>query len=202
MILIFISLCADRGTSERGDTNLTMTIKMSNTGFRGLEVMTPKIFRDDRGVFFESYNKWDLAERGIGYEFVQDNHSYSCKDTLRGLHYQAFPGGQAKLIRCTHGEILDVAVDVRKGSSTYLQHYKIILSADNFKQLLIPDGFLHGFLVLSDKAEVQYKCSNYYVPSLEKGYRWNDPTFNIDWGIKDPIISKRDSIAPFFDGVL
>jgi dTDP-4-dehydrorhamnose 3,5-epimerase len=169
-----------------------------STGFQGLFVLLPNVFHDGRGFFLESYSKKAFGHANIFTEFVQDNHSKSIKDTLRGLHYQAWPGGQAKLIRCIRGEILDVAVDIRPDSETYLKHFKIILSKEKCNQLHIPNGMAHGFLVLSDTAEVQYKCSQYYDPNLEKGYRWNDPAFGIDWGISNPILSDRDQQNPSY----
>jgi dTDP-4-dehydrorhamnose 3,5-epimerase len=170
-----------------------------DTGFEGLYLLRPSIHKDDRGFFMESYSKKAFAQLGIHTEFVQDNHSKSVKNTLRGLHYQAWPQGQDKLIRCVKGEIMDVVVDIRPKSSTYLQHLKILLSETNCNQLHICKGMLHGFLVLSDVAEVQYKCSWYYEPELEKGYAWNDPAFNIDWGITNPILSERDRSNPCYN---
>jgi dTDP-4-dehydrorhamnose 3,5-epimerase len=168
------------------------------TGFDGLFILSPSVFKDDRGFFMESYSKKEFARIGIYTEFVQDNHSKSIKNTLRGLHYQAWPKGQDKLIRCTKGEIIDVVVDLRPSSPTYLKHLKVSLNDIQCNQLHIPNGFAHGFLVLSEEAEVQYKCSWYYEPELEKGYAWNDPTFNIDWGILNPILSERDKINPCY----
>ena len=175
-----------------------MILEKIETGFDGLFFLAPQVFEDDRGFFTESYSKKEFARLGIYTEFVQDNHSKSVKNTLRGLHYQAWPKGQDKLIRCIKGEIMDVVVDIRPDSKTYLQHFKIILTEKFCNQLHISNGFLHGFIVLSDIAEVQYKCSWYYEPQLEKGYAWNDPTFNIDWGISDPILSERDKYNPCY----
>ena len=162
-------------------------ITVTKTDINDLVVVTPKVFEDNRGYFFESYNKRDFWEAGLIYDFVQDNQSESSKGVLRGLHYQIrYP--QAKLVRVIKGEVFDVAVDLRKGSETYGKWFGLILSEDNKKQLLIPRGFAHGFLVLSDKAIFSYKCDDFYHPDDEGGLMWNDPDIGISWPNAENII--------------
>jgi dTDP-4-dehydrorhamnose 3,5-epimerase len=173
-------------------------VKITKTPLDGLLVLEPDYFYDPRGWFVESWNKNRLVELGIHVDFVQDNHSGSVKNTLRGLHFQTAPG-QSKLVRCTSGLIWDVAVDIRQNSPTFKQWFGIELSAENHKQLFIPLGFAHGFCVLSDWAEVQYKCSSYYDPEKETGIAWNDPDIAIEWPIHEPLISERDVNNPSFD---
>jgi len=161
-------------------------------------ILEPRVFGDHRGWFTETYSKTKFQELGIDIEFVQDNHSMSeQKGTLRGLHFQKNPKAQTKLVRCTKGKILDVAVDLRKGSSTYKQCVGVELSEDNKKQLLIPKGFAHGFLTLTDDVEVQYKVDEYYAPECDRSIRFDDPEISIDWEIDDPILSEKDLKAPF-----
>lgn len=174
-------------------------MKILGEYLNGLTLFRPDVHADKRGYFFESYSKKDMSTMGIHEEFVQDNQSCSSRYTLRGLHFQKWPGGQAKMIRCIHGEILDVAVDIRPNSHTFKQHFKVILSEENQKTLYIPNGFAHGFVVLSEKAIVNYKCSSYYNPDLEMSCAWNDSQFNIDWGLSNPNLSFRDKMAPIFD---
>ncbi|TKA89439.1 dTDP-4-dehydrorhamnose 3,5-epimerase [Guyparkeria sp. SB14A] len=160
-------------------------------------LIEPKVFGDERGFFFESYNKTNFdGAVGRAVDFVQDNHSRSVKGVLRGLHYQLPPKQQGKLVRVVHGEIFDVAVDIRQGSPTFGQWVSQILSADNKKQLWIPEGFAHGFLTLSDTAEVLYKATNFYAPDLDRSIAWNEPAINIDWpsGV-EPILSEKDKKA-------
>ena len=159
-------------------------------------MIEPDVFRDDRGFFFESYHKQRFAELGVTDEFVQDNHSRSMQGVLRGIHYQDMSAPMAKLVRCTLGRILDVAVDLRAGSPTFGRWSAAELSADNKRQLLVPVGFGHAFLTLSDVAEVQYKCSGFYTPAAEGAIVWNDPELAIDWPIKDPVVSAKDRAAP------
>lgn len=160
-------------------------------------IIEPKVFGDHRGWFTETYSKIKFQERGINAEFVQDNHSMSAqKGTLRGLHFQINPKSQAKLIRCTKGKILDVAVDLRKGSSTYRRWVAVELSESNNKQLMVPKGFAHGFLALTDNVEVQYKADEYYAPEYDRSIRFDDPEIGVDWGIEDPILSEKDLKAP------
>lgn len=163
------------------------------TPIAGLLLVRPKLFRDPRGWFLESYNRDAFLGAGIPETFVQDNHSQSVQGTLRGLHFQTRPG-QAKLIRCTQGSIWDVAVDIRAGSPTFGSHFGCELKADDPLQLFIPVGFAHGFLVLSETAEVQYKCSNVYNPATESGIAWDDPDLRVPWPLYGitPIISDRD----------
>ncbi len=161
----------------------------------GLKVITPQVFGDSRGYFFESYNKKDFVEAGITCEFVQDNQSASKKGVLRGLHFQKnFP--QDKLVRCINGEVFDVAVDLRRDSKTFGKWFGVVLSAENKKQFFVPKGFAHGFLVLSDYAEFAYKCSDFYHPEDEGGILWNDPDIGVEWPIEDGVeltFSDRDT---------
>ena len=157
----------------------------------GLLLVVPKVFRDDRGFFLESWSKELWAEQGIGPEFVQDNHSASVQGTLRGLHYQTSPG-QGKLVRCTFGRIWDVAVDLRRGSESFGRWYGVELDAESHRQFWIPVGFAHGFCVLSERAEVQYKCTSIYNPSTEAGIAWDDPDIAIEWPVTRPLLSERD----------
>jgi len=160
-------------------------------------IIEPKVFGDHRGWFTETYSKAKFQELGIDDDFVQDNHSMSAqKGTLRGLHFQTDPKSQTKLVRCTKGKILDVAVDLRKGSSTYKKWIGIELSEENKKQLLIPKGFAHGFLTLTDDVEVQYKVDEYYAPECDRSIRFDDSAIGVDWGIEDPMLSEKDLKAP------
>jgi len=169
------------------------------TKLEGCYIVEPKVFTDDRGYFMESFNEQTFA-KGIGQtvHFVQDNQSYSSKGVLRGLHYQTGNHAQAKLVRVLSGEVLDVAVDIRPESATYGQHVSIVLSAQNQKQLFVPRGFAHGFLVLSETATFFYKCDNFYNKESEGGIIYNDPALRIDWNFaeKDLIISEKDQIQP------
>ncbi|MGB0525969.1 MAG: dTDP-4-dehydrorhamnose 3,5-epimerase [Flammeovirgaceae bacterium] len=165
------------------------------TPFEGLYVIEPRVFEDHRGFFYESYSMKHLeAVTGESLCFVQDNHSYSKQYVLRGMHFQEPPHDQVKIVRVVHGEVLDVVIDIRKSSKTFGQYYKIKLSATNRKQLYIPVGFAHGFLVLSETAEFVYKCSNFYHPESENGLAFDDPTINIDWGMPSEhfILSEKD----------
>lgn len=170
-------------------------------GIEGLCVITPQIFEDSRGYFTETYNKRDLEEEGIFMDFVQDNQSCSTYGVLRGMHSQIhYP--QAKLVRVIHGSVFDVAVDIRKGSETYLKWYGIELTAQNKKQFLVPGGFLHGFLVLSEKAEFCYKVDEYFHPNDELGYAWNDPSIGIEWPIPENmhvVLSEKDKKLGFIE---
>jgi len=158
-------------------------------------VVYPDVFADSRGWFYESHNAEKFKALGIETVFVQDNHSRSVKNTLRGLHYQKNPG-QIKLVRCTLGTIWDVAVDIRKESKTFGKWYATELSEENKKFLYIPKGFAHGFCVLSDYAEVQYKCSSVYNGAEEAGYAWDDPGIGIKWPVSEPVLSQRDLQNP------
>lgn len=168
----------------------------TKTKIEGLIIVEPSVFPDDRGFFMETYSKKLFAENGINIEFVQDNHSQSTKGVLRGLHFQKPPFSQDKLIRCTRGEVLDVAVDLRKDSPTFGQYESVILSEENKRQFFIPQGFAHGFLVLSDIADFQYKCSNFYNKESEGGLLWNDPEIGIDWPKMDYVLSEKDKLWP------
>lgn len=172
-----------------------------STEFEGLFILEPTVFEDHRGFFMESYNAKHMKELGIYYEFVQDNQSKSSFGVLRGLHFQNPPYAQTKLIRVLFGNILDVVVDIRKSSKTYGQSFTIELSADNKKQLLIPQGFAHGFSVLSDTADILYKCDNYYNRESEGGLIYNDDFLKIDWKIsnEDVIVSSKDLKLPSFN---
>lgn len=167
------------------------------TELKEVIVFTPRVFGDNRGWFMESWSKKSFEALGLSYEFVQDNHSFSAqKGTLRGLHFQMNPHAQAKLVRCARGAILDVAVDIRKGSESYGKWVAVELSAENKKQLLIPRGFAHGFLTLTDDAEILYKADQYYAPEADRSIVWNDPAIGIEWGIVSPVLSRKDQDAP------
>jgi len=168
------------------------------TEIDGLVIIEPKIFGDDRGYFFESYNLDKLAEIGIGDKFIQDNESKSSYGVLRGLHYQKPPYTQSKLVRVIDGKVLDVAVDIRKGSPTFGRYEKVELSGENKRQFYIPRGFLHGFLVLSEYATFAYKCDNIYAPDYDAGVIYSDKDLNIDWMIDsaDINLSDKDLILP------
>lgn len=170
------------------------------TKIPGVVVLTPRVFEDKRGWFCESYNERSLAELDIHACFVQDNRSYSAKaGTLRGLHAQASPHAQAKLVSCTRGRVLDVVVDVRRASPMYLKWIAVELNAENHKQLFVPRGCLHGFITLCDDVEVCYKVDAFYSAAHDVTVRWNDPAFGIDWGIDAPILSEKDANAPLWE---
>lgn len=167
------------------------------TAIADLVIIEPKVFGDDRGFFYESFNAKRFAElTGTTVEFVQDNHSKSAKHVLRGLHYQ-IQQPQGKLVRVVAGEVLDVAVDIRKSSATFGQWVGVVLSAENKRQFWVPAGFAHGFVVLSETAEFLYKTTDYYAPQYERSILWNDPAIGIDWGIGEaqPLLSAKDKIA-------
>jgi len=165
------------------------------TSLPGVFLIEPNLFSDERGFFYESYHKAKFAEIGITCEFVQDNHSKSTRGTLRGLHYQ-LTHPQAKLCRVVHGEVLDVVVDIRRGSPAFGKSMSAVLSADNKMMIYIPAGFAHGFVVLSEAAEFLYKCDDFYYPAEERGIAWNDPDLRIEWGINEPVISRKDRLHP------
>ncbi len=175
-----------------------MTFK--ETSIPGLILVEPKVFRDDRGYFLESFNRKAFFEAGINAEFVQDNQSLSNRGTLRGLHGQADPSAQGKLVRVIQGRVIDIAVDIRKNSSTFGQHVSVELTGDNFKMLWIPPGFLHGFSTLEDNTIFAYKVTSLYDRASEIGVKWNDPDLNIDWGIgeNEAMLSDKDLILPLF----
>lgn len=168
------------------------------TGFPGLQIFEPIVYEDNRGYFFESYNEKIFQQQGLDTRFVQDNQSGSSYGVIRGLHYQINPHAQAKLVRVLSGAILDIAVDIRKNSPTYAKVFSIELSGENKKQLFVPAGFAHGFSVLSEKANVFYKCDNFYNKECESGIRFNDPTLKIDWRIplEKLIVSEKDQQLP------
>jgi len=171
-----------------------------DTPIEGLTIFEPQVWEDRRGYFFESYNRHTFAEAGITTDFVQDNQARSTYGVLRGLHFQKPPFEQAKLVRVTEGRVYDVAVDIREGSPTYGQWYGLLLSAENKRQLYIPRGFAHGYVVLSPTAEFCYKCDNYYSKTHEGGIRYDDPILQIDWHInlKDALLSEKDLGLPGF----
>lgn len=166
-------------------------MKKIETAIEGVIILEPTVFKDERGFFFESYHQEKFSELGIPGHFVQDNHSKSVKGTLRGLHYQ-IRRPQAKLCRVIYGEVLDVAVDIRRGSPTFGKFVSTILSAENMQQIYIPVGFAHGYLVLSETAEFLYKCSNFYDSDSERGVLWNDPAIGINWNVDKPTLSAKD----------
>ena len=169
-------------------------LKRIDTSLPGVCELRPPVFRDARGFFLESYHRQKFAQIGITDSFVQDNHSYSKKGTLRGLHYQ-LTHPQAKLCRVIEGEALDVAVDIRTGSPNFAKWTSVLLSAAEQNQIYIPAGFAHGFLAVSETVQFLYKCSDYYDPKDEHGVAWNDPTLNIKWGV-EPFLSPRDAAFP------
>ena len=175
-------------------------MNISNTKIEGLKIIEPRIFPDDRGYFYESYNEKKYREAEIDASFVQDNQSFSAKGTLRGLHGEANPFAQGKLVRVLQGRVLDVAVDIRKNSPTFGQYVTIELSGENHKQFWVPPGFLHGFVTLEDDTIFTYKVTNYYDKTSEIGVVWNDPTLNIDWqtDISKLLLSPKDEILPTF----
>jgi dTDP-4-dehydrorhamnose 3,5-epimerase len=155
-----------------------------------------RVFDDDRGFFAEMYKRSEFVENGITCTFVQDNHTHSVRGVLRGLHYQKHPAAQAKLVSVTRGEIFDVAVDIRKGSPTYGRWIAVSLSSENHQLLYIPEGFAHGFCVVSEEADVWYKVTSEYSPANDRGIIWNDPDLAIEWPIKEPLVSVKDSQCP------
>lgn len=177
-------------------------MKVTKTELKGVLILEPVVHGDYRGFFLESWSKKDMEEACLFYDFVQDNHSLSTqRGTLRGIHFQRGDKAQAKLVRCVRGAVLDVAVDLRPGSPTYKKWTSVELSAEDKKQLLIPRGFGHAFLTLTDEVEFLYKADNYYSPEAEVGIRWNDPEIAISWPVKEPVLSQKDSSAPYLRDV-
>lgn len=179
-------------------------MEIVETGLAGLKIITPKRFGDARGFFCESYSRARMAENGINVEFVQDNHSVSAQvGTVRGLHFQAPPHGQAKLVRCGAGRIFDVAVDIRVGSPTYGKWFGVELSQENGRQLLVPVGFLHGFVTREPDSEIIYKCSDYYAPDCDGAVRFDDPAIGVNWGIEpaQAVLSGKDAGAPLLSAL-
>jgi dTDP-4-dehydrorhamnose 3,5-epimerase len=175
-------------------------MEIIKTDIEGLLIIKPRFFEDERGYFFESYNREEFLRAGIDVSFVQDNESKSRKDVVRGMHLQAPPFEQGKLVRVIRGSVLDVAVDIRKNSPTFGKWAAIELSAANKLMYWIPPGFAHGFRTLEDDTVFFYKCTNVYNREAEQGFIWNDPDIHIDWGIASPVMSERDSQAPLFRG--
>lgn len=171
-------------------------MEIIKTAIEGVLIIKPDVFGDERGYFFESYNKERFAKAGLDMNFVQDNESKSSKGVLRGLHFQKPPFAQGKLVRAIKGSVMDVAVDIRKNSPTYGKWVSHILSEDNKEMFWIPEGFAHGFLTLEDETIFSYKCTNFYNKESEGGIIWNDPDINIEWNIRNPILSEKDKLSP------
>jgi len=172
-------------------------MKAIQTEIPGVVIIEPDVFGDHRGWFMESWSKKKLAELGIDVDFVQDNQSFTAKKgTLRGLHFQMNPMAQSKLVRVVSGAVLDVAVDIRKNSPTYLKWVSVELSSENKRQFFIPRGFAHGFVTLTDNVEFVYKCDNYYSKECDRSIKFDDPQINVNWNVTDPIISEKDANAP------
>lgn len=173
-------------------------MKIIETAITDVKLVIPSVFRDERGYFMESYRESSFRDTGINSNFVQDNQSLSGKGILRGLHFQAPPFAQAKLVKVVAGAVLDVAVDIRPNSPTYGKYVKQILSTENMHQLYIPEGFAHGFVTLEENTVFQYKCGDYYNRESEGAIYWNDSDLGIDWGIENPMVSAKDKEAPLF----
>lgn len=172
-------------------------MEVSQTGIPGLVVVKPRVFGDHRGFFLETYSREAYARAGLDYDFVQDNHARSGpKGVLRGLHFQLPPATQAKLVWVTRGAVFDAVVDLRKGSPTYRKWYGIELSADNFLRLMVPRGFAHGYVTLTEDAEFMYKVDAPYTPAQDAGIAWNDPEIGVSWPVADPILSEKDAVQP------
>ncbi len=167
-------------------------MQIIETQIPGLLEIIPKVFGDERGYFYESYNKELFQNFGVNFEFVQDNQSLSNKGVLRGLHFQNPPFAQGKLVRVIQGAVMDVVVDIRLGSPTYGKHHKVLLSGENKLMFWVPPGFAHGFVTLEDQTIFSYKCTNVYNKESEGSVLWNDPALGIDWGIEDPLLSEKD----------
>lgn len=172
-------------------------MQVTKTDLEGVLILEPRVFGDARGWFMETWSARKFEAAGLNFNFVQDNQSYSAqKGTLRGLHYQTAPFAQAKLVRCTRGKLLDVAVDIREGSETFAKWVAVELTAENKKQLLIPRGFAHGFLTLTDDVEIQYKADNFYAPTCDGNIRWDDAEIKIEWPFAPTILADKDAKAP------
>jgi len=174
-----------------------MPFKFTKLDLDGLVLIEPTFFRDDRGFFTESYKKTDFKNNGINSDFLQDNHSRSGKNVIRGLHYQQSPKSQGKLVRVIKGAVWDVAVDIRRSSPDYLHWRSFELSGDNGRMIYIPPWYAHGFLALTDDVHLLYKCTEEYDAKLDAGIRWNDPDIGIDWPVQNPLVSEKDRILPF-----
>jgi len=180
-----------------------MPFEFRKTYVKDVQLIIPKVFNDERGFFTETYKKSDFVSNGITEDFIQDNHSKSSKGVLRGLHFQMPPKAQAKIVRCIKGSILDIAVDLRKNSETFKKWTGALLTEENKHMLYMPEGFAHGFAVLSDTAEILYKTSNEYSKEHDRGIRWNDPDININWNIDfEPVLSEKDKVQPFLKDII
>jgi len=177
-------------------------MQIQTTPIEGLLIIQPQVFEDPRGYFYESYNKQKFTDAEIDFEFIQDNQSLSQKGIIRGLHFQAPPFEQGKLVRVIQGAVKDVVVDIRKNSKTFGQHFSINLTAENRTMFFIPPGFAHGFETLEDDTVFLYKCTNVYNKESEGGLLWNDPFLNISWQNNDPLISDKDKILPTFENLI
>ncbi len=176
-------------------------MEIKQVGFQGLLTIQPSVYHDSRGYFFESYNKENLKQFGVDVDFVQDNQSLSAKNVLRGMHYQNPPYAQGKLLSVIKGAVLDVVIDLRKKSPYYGKYFSIVLSEENKTMFWVPPGFAHGFLSLAENTIFVYKCTQVYNKASEGSILWNDPEININWGVKNPIVSEKDLNAPFFKDV-
>lgn len=179
-----------------------MPFSFVNTPLPGVVIIEPRVFNDERGFFLESYKKSDFIENGISIEFLQDNHSLSSKNILRGLHFQNPPFEQAKLVRAVKGAVWDVAVDIRKDSPYFKKWFGLELSEENKKMLYIPEGFAHGFLALTDEVHLLYKCSNEYSAKHDAGIIWNDPDIGIKWPADNPVLSEKDRELPLLRDII
>lgn len=172
-------------------------MEVTQTELPDVKIVVPRVFGDSRGWFMESWSERDMEKAGLHLAFLQDNHSFSAqKGTLRGLHFQKNPFAQAKLVRCARGAIMDVAVDIRRGSPFFGKWIAVELSAENKRQLFIPRGFAHGFLTMTDDVEILYKADQYYSPEADRSIAWNDPAIGVEWGVTSPILSLKDQNAP------
>ena len=176
-------------------------MEIKELGIRGVFEITPKVFQDTRGFFFEVFNESAFKAAGLPYKFVQDNQSFSTKGVLRGLHFQKAPFAQGKLVRVLNGSIVDVVVDLRRDSDSFGKHLLIPLDSDKRNMVYVPVGFAHGFVTLTDSM-VEYKCTNGYNKNSDGGVRWNDPALEIDWGISSPIISEKDMGLPYLKDIV
>ncbi len=174
-----------------------MPFNFSKMEIDGLVLVEPRVFKDERGFFMESYKKSEFLSNGINSNFLQDNHSLSKKNVIRGLHYQTNPKAQGKLVRVIKGSVWDVAVDIRKSSPTFLKWIGIELSEENNKMLYIPPGFAHGFIALTDDVHLAYKCTEEFAPDYDTGIRWDDPDIGVNWPVKDVIVSEKDRELPY-----
>ena len=187
-----------KNSRPKAQSSKPKIMEIIKTSIEGLLIIKPDVFKDDRGYFFETYNKERFAKAGLTMDFVQDNESKSAKGVLRGLHFQKPPYAQGKLVRVTKGAVMDVAVDLRKDSPTYGKWESVVLTEENKLQFWIPEGFAHGFVTLEDDTIFAYKCTNVYNKESEGSLLWNDPDINIEWNIKNPILSEKDKVSPLF----